>query len=108
MPIEASEPTTIDKTYDLWAFEFQTIGTGAVAAGSPPGTLAPAVVAYVRLTKARVRDDGVWELSPLPSDTRVFSVPDLYALAATDADVAQALGALVLAVGKIAALQGQL
>ena len=108
MPIEASEPSVVSATYDLWAFEFQTVGTGAIPAGSPPETPTPPVVAYVRMTKARVREDGQWELSPLPGDTRVFNVPDLYALAATDADVAQVLGALILAVGKIAALQGLL
>ena len=99
MPIDASEPTVISATYDKWAFEFSTRGFGVD--GSP-------VMCFASLAKYRIRDDGTGELSPLDSDRVSVAVPDLFALMATDADVASAFAGLVVAVQKIAQAQGKI
>jgi hypothetical protein len=106
MALEASEPTAIAATYDRWHFTFRTEGLGVAL----PGQDAPAdvVSAHATLVKCRLRGDGVEEMSPLSSDQITISVPDAYALAATDPIVAAALGALIAAVGHIAQLQGKL
>lgn len=106
MALESTEPTTLIATYDRWAIaSLNQIGDGCADAGQ--ASAAP-VALTVTLVKYRVRDDGISERSPLPSDRRALSVSDLYALAATDADVAAALAALIAAVAKIATMQGVL
>lgn len=97
MPIDATQPTTIAATYDKWAFEFSTRGFGVD--GGP-------ITCVANLAKYRVLEDGTGELSPLIGDRISVSVPDLYALMATDADVASAFASLVVAVEKIAQSQG--
>jgi hypothetical protein len=106
MPLEATDPGTLSATYDLWAFTFATYGLGLALPGEP----APAdtINARADLVKYRVRPDGVAEMSPLPSDRATITVPDLYALAATNATVAAAMAALIAAVGEIATMQGKL
>lgn len=105
MPIEATEPTVIAATYDKWAFSFHTTGFPCAA----PGGMTPDTVAcHVTMLKFRLREDGVPERSPLPSDMREIHVDDLYALAAIKPSVATALTAMLDAIAEVAADEGKL
>lgn len=101
MPITAGDPTTVDAVYDKWGLtSFAIIGTGAVATGNTGPAEPVRVVAT--LTKYRVREDGVSELSPLPADVLRVTSDDVYALATRLPSVATALGALLAAVYEVA------
>lgn len=105
MSIDATEPTVISASYDKWAFSFYTSGFPCAA---PGGSVADTVSAHATLVKFRIRDDGVYERSPLPADIREVHIEDIYATAATKPSVAAALAALLVAVAEIAADQGAL
>ena len=111
MPIPASETTTVEAAYDLWAiFDFRVIGSGCVGfgAGGPPGP----VSVSVGLVKYRLRDDGEGvvtpEMSPHPGDVRRLAIADLYAEAAVNEQWATVLGLLTQAVADYAAALGAL
>lgn len=105
MPIEATEPTTISATYPYWAFAFRTNG---FPTASPGGNAVGTVSCVVVMKRFRIREDGVPEDSPLPSDLVEFTVPDIYALAATKPSVATALTAMLTAIAEVAADEGVL
>lgn len=107
MPIPASMPTTLSGEFSNWAFEFRTIGDGLLPYGSPRGGQPP-IAAVAKLTKFRVRDDGVSERSPSPEDSITVAIADLYAEAATNPVVASALTSMIEAVSSIAVSQGKL
>jgi hypothetical protein len=105
MPIPAT-PSVVSATYDLWAIGgLRQVGVGLASAGE---SAAPPVGLVATLAKYRLRDDGVPEMSPMPADQVAITIPDLYALAATDPKVATALAALVEAVVSVARDQGKL
>ena len=105
MPIEATTPTEITATYPYWAFSFHTSGFPC----APPGGDTPDVVScHVTMVKFRVREDGVPERSPLPSDVREIHVADLYALAAQKPSVATALNSMLTAIAEVAGDEGKL
>lgn len=106
MPIEATTPTELSASYNFWAFTFRTDGFGLASPGQD--TAADPISATVTLVKYRVREDGVPEISPVRGDQTTITVPDIYALAAGDPVVADALNALVAAVDHIARSQGKL
>lgn len=116
MAFEASRPTEVSAVYDRWAIQSLTqSGDGCVGLGEPRPLDAeglpvdPPVRFSVQLVKYRVRpEDGAFERSPDPRDTRSFAVDDLYAATAIDPAWAQAMGALVQAVFGHAAQQGAL
>lgn len=83
MAIDATTPTTVNGTFDQWAYEFRTIGNGLLHFGAPAGPQPP-IRALVTMTKYRVRADGVQEASPLAGDVVTLQVADLYAAAAAD------------------------
>jgi hypothetical protein len=123
----ASSPTSVQAIYDRWTIvEFRTLGDGCVdlgqarpiryadydqETGDPIGDPIehdPPIRVVVRLVKYRVRPDGASERSPHPGDVRQIQIDDLYAEAATDQGLAEALGALTAAVAGRAAAQGAL
>lgn len=103
MPIEATQPTVLSAVYPYWAFQFHTSGYPCAAPGS---SVVGQVSCHVTLVKFRNREDGVSELSPLASDVREITVPDIYALAAIKPSVAAALAALMVAVAEVASDEG--
>lgn len=108
MPIEATSPSVLNQTYDKWAFEFHTYEDGCVDYAEP-GPSVP-IRAHALMVKARIREDGTWERSPLPSDRVTVIVDDLGAAIASDPSgpMATAYGALVAAVQSFAESQGKL
>lgn len=113
--MNATSPTEIAATYDLWAIDhFESSGSGCVAFGQP-GWLDdqdqprnPPIRVYVRLVKYRVRADGISEESPLAADRWSGTIDDLYAAAATEPAFATALEALTVAVAGYATARGAL
>lgn len=105
MPIEATQPTTISATYPYWAFAFRTNGFPCAKPGSD---VVATVSCTVVMKRFRVRDDGIPEESPLPSDIIEFTVTDLYASAAAKPRVAVALTAVLEAIAEEAADRGAL
>jgi hypothetical protein len=103
--IPATEPTVLDGVFDRWAFSIQTSGFGAAEYGSD---VIPPVSCVATLARYRVRPDGVPELSPLATDRRTIVIRDLYAIAATNSKVADALASQVAAVAAIAEAEGVL
>lgn len=106
MPIEATTPTVLSATYDKWAVQFRTNGFPSARVGAAtPDTVSCTVV----MQRSRIRDDGVWEASPLPGDLVEFTVPDLYALAAAKPEtVGVALQSMLVAIAGEAAERGVL
>lgn len=106
MPIEATTPSTIAATFDRWAIEFATQGDGLATFGKTDNR---PIVAIATLTKFRIREeDGVSERSPLPADRITVVVPDVFAAAAEEPLIAQAMGAVLAAVQHVAQLQNKL
>lgn len=105
MPIEATQPTTIEATYPYWAFTFSTSG---YPIAPPGGSVVDTVSCQVTMVKFRIREDGVAEQSPLPSDQDSFTVTDLYAAAAEKPSLATALAAVLEAIQVEAQAQGKL
>lgn len=103
-PIEASEPTVISATYDKWAFEFSTCGFPCAAPGS---SVVETVSCHIRMLKFRVREDGIFERSPLESDSQEIHIVDLYALAAEKPIVATALAVMLEAITEVADDEGK-
>lgn len=97
MPIDATDPTVVSATYNLWAVaSLQIAGDGCVAFGQ---TDVQPVSVSATLVKARVLSDGkTWERSPLPSDIVRLQIPDAYAFIATGTPQAQAIEAALQAV----------
>lgn len=103
MPYPAT-PTTVTAVYDRWTvMEFRQVGDGLADVGS--STIAPVRIAAT-IVKWRLREDGVAERSPLPSDRRDVTLDDLYAAAASDPTIAAAVAANGEAVFHMAQLQG--
>lgn len=101
MVIEATQPTELppqeEKVYDIYRVSFFQVKAQDV---SQP------VVVDVELTKTRTDPDtGIDEDSPVDVPVR-FRIPDLFALAATDQEIAQIMGLLIDKVGRIAKTKG--
>ena len=110
--IEATEPSVVppiaEKVFDKWRIEqFSTVGDGVT---SP-------VQLHVIFVKSRVYTEtitdpetnettSVEKVEVNPNIKTNLFVPNLYELAATDADVAQAFGLVVAALDKIAKAKG--
>ena len=106
MPINATESTVLDATYDKWAIsEFRTYGDALSGYGE---SAVQPVRVFVRMIKYRVRDDGIPERSPILSDSRSFDIPDLYAALESDPLLAQAMQSLTTAVAAHASQLGVL
>lgn len=107
MSISATNPSSVSATYNLWAISmFQVQGDGLVRIGQTDAP--PPVAATATLVKYRIREDGLAERSPLVSDRLDLSIPDLYALAATDSTIGAALTSIVTGVTHFASGQGLL
>ncbi len=102
MPIDA-EPTVLAVIYDRWTLaSLSIVGDALIGFGRPRDEARPIAASGV-LVKYRLRDDGGYERSPLAADTIEVKIPDLYAAAAIDPDLATLLTvipALVLRYGR--------
>lgn len=104
MSINATSPTAIAATYNVWAVRRLIIdGDGCVAYGQAPnpGQSEPSpstVSVTATLVKARVLGSGLWERSPSPADTVTLSIQDVYGYIATNTPQAQAVGAAMNAI----------
>lgn len=110
--IEATEPSVVpsiaEKVFDKWRIEqFSTVGDGST---SP-------VQLHVIFVKSRVYSETatnpetgeattVEKIEVNPNMKTNLFVPNLYELAAEDADVAQAFGLVVAALDKVAKAKG--
>lgn len=64
--------------------------------------------ALVILTKGCKNADGTWELSPNPEDVKTVEIDDVFAMAASNPDLAQVMGGLLAVIGAIGTAQGKL
>lgn len=105
--IAASEPVSIETpavpastvVYDRWwMVRMNTL------ADDPN---APARV-VVKMVRGRKLDDGAWELSPRDEDAVRFVIPDLFALAARNMEIAQIVGGILQVVSAQGMAQGVL
>lgn len=92
-------PAIPAKVYDTWVIT--QVSINSVDAGRNLYSCS------ATLSKALVRQDGTKELSPTADPVTLF-IPDVYALAGTDADLATVMGAIVLYVIKYGTQQGAL
>lgn len=93
-------PPTSEKVYDAWWLdEFRAVTIG-------PGTAFQTTSIHVMMRKCLKDADGLYEFAPEPPV--MFSVQDVFALAATDEVVGAALQGLLAAVTKIGTDQGLL
>lgn len=116
MSIAATNPTTIDAVYNLWAIASLTVsGDGCVAFGQQPnpGQSAPTpglVSVTAKLVKYRVLPSGLDERSPSPADVVQLSIPDVYGYIATGTPqavaVAEAMASILTALQAYGTQQG--
>lgn len=92
-PVPTVIPAVAERVYDRYHTEKILIH-----APDPNGTVA----AVITLRKGLVNGSGLWELS-MGDEPVNLAVPDVFAEAAADADLAQAVGAILLYVAKLAA-----
>jgi hypothetical protein len=67
-----------------------------------------AVSVQAVMTRGCKLQDGSWELSTNSEDQKTFVIEDVFAKAATDADLANVLGGLLVVIGKIGTEMGVL
>ena len=101
MVITATNPTEMppqeEKVYDIYRISFFQV--------KAPSVTQP-VTADAELTKTRTDPvTGIDEDSPVDTPVR-FRIPDLFALAATDQEIAQIMGLLIDKVGRMAKEKG--
>lgn len=85
-PVVVSKPVVVQSqevSYDLWWMRDLRV-TGHDPNGS--------MDAFIELQRGRKLEDGSWELHP---EIKTFQLSDLFALAATDENVANALGLIL-------------
>jgi hypothetical protein len=103
MLINASTPIEIPPTqaivYDSWVIK-QMVFVGE-------GITRPAQ-ARITFQRGKKNQDGTWILSDKPEHTITMNIDDIYAEAAADQEVAQALGMFLYAIDKIGKTKGVL
>lgn len=101
MLINASTPVEIPSqaaiVYDAWVIK-QMVFVGE-------GITRPAQ-ARITFQRGKKNPDNTWILSEKPEHTVVMNIDDIYAEAADDTEVAQAIGAFLYAIDKIGKNKG--